>query len=249
MSKVQCVVLAYHDLPTIQKTMDCLMKEDIQLTVIENPSVNTETKLKPYLLDLVKQGKIDQYYLMDENITNNAAHVVYGDFKIDESCDYFIHTDGDITCEGDWLQEEINILDKCPEIFVVSVSLDMSNLPSQHYPDAHTWVPANVGETELYYEGSGAGHFMMLKTQDFIDYRNFQKTSGMKWTDGTIRHFAYKHRNRKFAKTKRNFARHLAWDMYQDQNHPYTIEKRQKTILQLWEHDRVCGYQLFKKGE
>jgi len=156
-------------------------------------------------------------------------------------------TDGDVKVDPGWLEEELNILQKCPEVFVVAAGIDMSNLPLKNFPEAHGWVPPNTREAELYNEGAGACHLMLMKMEDFLDYLDFQKTSGMKWTDTTIHHFAYVHQHRIMAKTKNHLVRHLAWDLYADLNHPYTESKMKKSILQLWEHDEVCDYQLFKQ--
>jgi len=56
--KINCFVLCYHDFPTMETTLNCLMREpSLEINVIENPSENTEAQFKPYLLDLLKKEK------------------------------------------------------------------------------------------------------------------------------------------------------------------------------------------------
>ena len=65
MGKVPCLVVAYFDFESIRTTIECLLKQgdSLDLTVVENPSALTASRIRPYLLDLVVAGAVSQYFL------------------------------------------------------------------------------------------------------------------------------------------------------------------------------------------
>ena len=65
MSKIPCFILIYYDFDIIKNSLDFLAKHghELDLIVIENNSKYTKKKIKPYVSNMVKTGKISKYFL------------------------------------------------------------------------------------------------------------------------------------------------------------------------------------------
>lgn len=251
--KIPCFVLTFFDYDVIKKSFDFLTRfnDRLDIHVVENHSDFTESHIKPYLLDLVEQGKISSYYLFDENIGVNAMEIVT---RVNASYindyDYFMITDGDLISENeDWLDELVEIIENNSEVCAVGMELDMSNRPSENiYPESKYGVQkAKKVEGKNYSEVPTGWRLSLYRTQDFLIILELILKAGEKLVDYKM--FKYcTLLGKKWARTKKSLAYHLTWDSYSNLEHPYTKWKSKLTHQELWEHERYCNYTLFKKS-
>ena len=245
---IPCVVVAYYDFENIKTTVDHLLDYVgiLDLHVIENSSELTKTHIEPYFLELVHSGKVSKYFLFDRNISNNALEVVLDGGYIDFSdSEYVMLTDGDLLpLNHGWLLEEMEIVGKSKEVFACGIRLDLGNLPTTTFPDAHRWVGAPRSETDLYLEAPGGLHLVLLTTAELIGFLNYRKRHDLRIADFTLRHYCYEILDKKWVTTKRSSARHLTWDRYSDLGHPYTKLKLSRSFDETWRHDSYSGFEL-----
>ncbi|MDR1849156.1 MAG: hypothetical protein LBQ75_03875, partial [Zoogloeaceae bacterium] len=251
-AKIPCYVLTFFDHETVIKSLNFLVQYSARLDimVIENFSDYTESHIKPYLADLLKQGKISRYFLFEENIGMNAMETViaHDREKLAEH-EYFMITDGDLTVQDPgWLDEQISILAN-PEVAVSGVRLDMTNLPSSDkYPDAPQWVPPAIEVAgKNYLEGKTGWSLALFKTGIFFLVLDLIKAKKGQLSDANSFHILEKHLGLKWVKTKKAQAYHLTWDVYADPDHPYAKWKLAHTYHEIWHHSRYCDYALFDK--
>jgi hypothetical protein len=142
--RIPCYVLVFHDAPTIAASLDWLAawRDRLELIVLENPSEATGTAIRPDVEARLARGDVARYLLFDENISNNAFEVA---LAIDRGrwrdAPYVLLTDGDLVGGDGWLDEQVALLDRRPEVFACGIRLDMDNLPLARFPDAGGWVP------------------------------------------------------------------------------------------------------------
>lgn len=246
--KIPCVMLAYYNLNLIKTTVDFLLKcsDDLEIIVLENKSKNTENEIKPYLLNLVKNKKISMYAEFEENISNNAWEEFFDMNIIDlAKNEKIMVTDGDLSVDSnDWLDEEINIIDKHPEVFVCCIDLKSDNLPVKQIPEAINWISQpNISVTNDYVECPTGVQLLLMRTNDFMSYYKFMKNNKLTFKDSFILEYCYA-LGRKWVKTKRNKAEHLTWNIYADLNNPYTKYKLTTPHAQIWYHSRYCNFTL-----
>lgn len=242
--KVPCLAVIYHDPYIVHTFLDFIGKwsDRLDVSLAENPSENTpEFKLK--IDALMKDGKIKNHFLFHRNIRNNVFESVLASGKFPMNHKYVLFTDGDVTTEDDFLSEQTAIMDKCPEAFVCSVDLEMSNLPTHTFPESVGWVPPLLSENEFYKEGYGGHHLLMMRRDELAPFMSYKETRKWTWTDGSLRQYAYAN-GKKWAKTKYSKARHLTWDVYANRNHPYTKLKTSSTPTELWDVAETAGYEL-----
>ena len=251
--KIPCIVLIYFDIEVIQKSIHFLLKsnEKLELIVIENKSEFTDPKIKPFILDLIQQKKISKYILFEENISNNAIEVfLTKNIEYIKKHKYIILTDGDFIVESsDWLTEELSIVEKNSNVFACGISLMMDNLPLKTFPNAKNWVPPIKKEYNDFYEGLTGAHLLLFRTKDLINFLTYMRKKKLKFVDSSLHKYCYKIKKKKWARTKRNYARHLTWDSYNDSEHPYTKLKVSKPIREWWNHDLYCSFKVYTKND
>lgn len=253
-SKIPCYILVFFDYETTKKSLDFFTQysDRLDIRIVENHSDFTESHIKPYIMSLLEQETISNYYLFDENIGFNAIEkVMVQDSEYLNEHEYFMITDGDLTSkDSDWLDEQINILKNNPEVIVSGVKLDMSNLPSEDkYPGANNWVPpAKEIEGKNYLDGQTGWVLTMLKTDYFFLILRLIKQSGEQLSDFRVYKYALTI-NKKWVRTKKTEAYHLTWDTYSQLDHPYTKWKTSHTYTEIWDHKKYCGYNLFTKNK
>lgn len=253
MSKIPCFILIFEQVDIIKKCLNFLTKYSsrINIIVLENFSENTNDIIKPYVLDLLDKDLVWKYYLFDKNIKNNAWHIAineaiktYLDPKV---FPYVYISDGDFTVESpDWIDEQLNVLEKCPEVFACGLSLDKSNLPLKSMPEAIHWVYKTNTDAGLYYTGRTGNCFMLTKTQYLIDAMNYINSKGLRYLD-THMWKVCELKKMKWARTKKALCYHMTWDLYNDLNHPYTVMKVTNGN-KLWLQHESADYQLFEKS-
>lgn len=247
-NKIPCYVVAFFEFNNFKKTMECLLKKNefLDIKVIENNSKYSETKFKPYILDLIKQGKVSEYFLFDNNVCSGIAKTLYPLIAADNNpSPYKMFTDGDLTIEEkNWLEEEIAILEQNEEVYAVGVDLSLDNLPN--IEGADKWVPpARVIEGKNYAEGYTGGWFWLFRKNDFADVINHIKNNDLRYVDVSFHRYCTRVLNKKWARTKIAKARHLTWDNYVDPNDEYTIWKASIPFQEHWQQDKNCGYNVY----
>src|SRR5258706_11997863 len=157
MKKILCFVLIYSEVNIITRCMKFLTKHSnrLDIVIIENNSKQTDSIISPLIHQYLNDKKVVKYYLMKQNIINNAFLLVLNLEKNNllqsENYDKVIITDGDLDVENDnWIDEQITILDSDLKIFTCATSLDMINLPLTTFPDSISWIPDPIATTELY---------------------------------------------------------------------------------------------------
>jgi hypothetical protein len=242
--RIPCYVLAFHDAPTIAASLDWLARwrDRLELIVLENPSEATASAIRPDVEARLARGEVDRYLLFDENISNNAFEVALAvDRARWEAAPYVLLTDGDLVGGDGWLEEEVALMDRRPEVFAVGIRLDMDNLPLAQFPDAGGWVPPPRAEHDDHHEGLTGIHLLMLRGADLAAYMRYQAANRLRFVDSTMHHFAYRVLDRRWARTARSSARHLTWDLYAQPDHPYTQMKTGRSLREHWHHTRYCG--------
>jgi hypothetical protein len=200
-------------------------------------------------MDLLGKKKIWKYYLFNENISNNAfaetlehARRTYLNY---ETFPFTIVTDGDLTVsDSGWLDEQMNILKRNPDVFVVGSTLDMANLPLKTMPESKNWIPPVRAIHPDYLETWTGLWLLTFRTIDLREYLEYRSNTGGKFLDSNLHAFCNA-KHMKWARTKRSKSIHLTWSLYHDLSHPYTIMKV-KNAGTIWNHNRTCGYQLFE---
>lgn len=251
--KIPAFVITYFDTEIIQEAIHNLLKNDLlDLHIIENPSETTPIN-KQFCLDLLNKKRLSQYFLMDENITTNAFETILRDSRAKiEAAEFILFTDGDLTVKDPhWLDEEINILRKDPNVFCCGIRLSLENLPIHTFPEADKWVPPPISENDLYFEQLSGYHLLLIRSKDFLSYMDYLLKRGKQYMDVELHQYCYQILQKKWAVTKKAQACHLTWNRYADLNHPYVKKKFAKSFDETWIHKRYCSYQSFylEKGQ
>lgn len=251
-NKIPCILLIYYNFEIIKKSIECLLKhkETLDLIIVENKSSFTDSAIKPFVIDLIKKQEANKYFLFDKNISNNALELVFDSREINtEGSNYIMLTDGDLTVEsGDWLAEELFILEKNPDVFCCAISLDTSNLPLKTFPDAIHWIPPDIKIEDSYIEAFTGVHLLVFRTQEFKNFLQWRKENNVKFVDSVLHEYCYKVAHKKWAKTKKHLAKHLTWDIYNDLQHSYTKLKTSKTLEQIWNHNLYSPFEVYTKN-
>lgn len=246
-SKIPCYVLVYDQVEIISKSLAFLTAyaDRLDIIVIENPSDNTPA-ISKIVETYGKNSRVTQYYLFDENITNNAFDLVLQkEERRIKNSPYVIVTDGDLTCsDTGWLAEELGILAQNVDVFACGISLDRSNLPLASFPDADTWIPADVKEFDTYNEARTGAHLLCMRGPELYDFMQWKHGKDISFRDGELHKYAYGVLHKRWARTKHATAYHLTWDLYQDKKHPYTKLKTGKSFSDTWSHQQTASYSL-----
>jgi len=175
--KIPCVALVYAQFDVMTQSIESFDTDEMAITVVENPSLITLGKSMPFFLEMLKDKKIEQYFLFHDNIRFNAIETVFRDGQINLSnSDYVITTDADIVVGSEHIQEQKNILESEPDIFCCSVQIDFSGYPSEGYNSAQRWFPPRIKETNLYIAMQGYGHHLnMFRKKDLMDFFTYLK--------------------------------------------------------------------------
>jgi predicted SAM-dependent methyltransferase len=245
-ARIPCLALVYFDLDAIRKRLNSLFAEKrrLELTVIENPSEHS-TSIRPWLERMTRCGLIERCVLFDENIAGNAiAETLEKQVVSLANSPYVILTDGDLVCTQDWLGEVLNALDKNPDLFACGVSLQADNLPLKTFPDANTWIPADIAVAADYIEARTGIHLLAMRTRDLSAFLEYRKSNDLAFMEDELHKYCYDVRKMKWGRTKTAQARHLTWDSYADAAHPYTVLKTAISHEELWRHARRAGFKV-----
>jgi glycosyltransferase involved in cell wall biosynthesis len=244
--RIPCYVLVFDQVEIIDKTLASLARytDQLEVIIVENPSNHTP-EIKKIVADYGAHGLVKRYYLFDDNITNNAMGTVLElELKRIKKSRYIVTTDGDLTCEDPWLEEEVAILEKHPEVFTCGVSLDMSNLPLKAYPDARQWIPPDKNVFDDFYEVFTGTHLQLTRGKQFYDFFRWKDKNNVHLVDGAMHTYCEQVLHSKWARTKKATAYHLTWDLYNDPDNAYTKLKNSKSFDETWHHKRTSDYTL-----
>lgn len=249
--KIPCLVIVFFNTEITKKTLNFLTKYNdiLDITVIENYSPNTEFEIKPYLINLLMNDRISRYILFEKNIAMNTLKTIFNNNIIDLSTpEYIMITDGDlIVVEGDWLNEEINILRNNTDIFACGINLSLDNLPLKTCPGADKWFPPAKMEYTDYYEGLTGTTLLLMRTSYFKDYLAFAIEKDLECIDTHMHYYCYRFAHKKWARTKLNKAIHLTWDEYNNPDSLYTKFKHSKPVNDIWYHKDYCPFEVYTK--
>lgn len=245
MKDILLVSIIYHEYEIIKKHVDFLttVSDRVNIILLENRSEATDA-IYGYCSKLLRENKIFRYYLFHENIGMNAFETFFNNNEINlNDYKYVIVTDGDLTCtDSNWLDEEINILDKYSEnTLCCGISLDLKNLPINLYSDAKSWIPKASVIGEDYEEAITGLHLLLFKVGSFINLLSFLKKKNLIFMDRHIHTYCLSILKKSWKRTLHAKAWHHTWDIYFDKNHPYSKIK-QKSYHEIWMHGRYSAY-------
>ncbi|AKI79872.1 hypothetical protein [Niemeyer virus] len=248
--KIPCFVLIYEQVDIIKKCLSFLIKysDRLNIIIVENYSSNTQTIIKPYVIDLINNKLIWKYYLFEKNIYNVAIHISINHaiktYLDPNEYPYVYVTDGDLTIEDtNWIDEQLSILDKCPNAFVCGCLLDYSNLPTKTIPDSVGWIQKYTDHGD-YNVGITGTVFNLYRTPVLIETMKYLNDNGLKYLDYHLHHY-YEIKNMIWTCTKKAKSYHLTWDLYSDLENPYTIYKLHN-YKTMWFNNTEASYQLFE---
>jgi hypothetical protein len=249
--KIPCVILIYDNVEIIKRSLTSLQKfrDRLSIHVIENPSEYTSHYIKPAMLSLLNSGLIDSYNLFDENITNNAFEVFIGSESYDLwSSEYIIITDGDVVADGDWLNNQIAVLEKHKDVFCCSIKMSLDGWSvglKERFGSARS-------ENDDYIEINSGIWLCMFRTAEFKFVFNLFVDNKFRFRDGPINRFAYEYLRKKWVSTKNSLAFELTRSGFS--NPSYRLKKNKLisdhgNIINFWNHNKVCGFTTFSNKE
>lgn len=246
-NKILLITVVFQEFDVIKKHVESIIPilDRVDWVILENMSETTESTIKPYLIDLLKDNKLFQYRLFDKNIGGTVFTIFFKTFgdKLN-NYDYVIVTDGDIQLysPNELLDEILNIINNAPDAFSCAADISAENLPIKNFPQAAHWIPIPI-DHGWYLECATGGHFLTLKRENLIKYLDLLKETGEVFCDGGMRKFCIKI-GKKWLKTKFNKIRHITWDLYHDLDHPYTKMKIQP-LSQIFFVSEYCDHTIY----
>ena len=245
--EILIISIVFFDYEIVKKHIDFIVsiKDKADIVIIENKSEASDN-IKNICLNLLASQDILKYYLFDENIWGHAILTFLYNNEIDlTKYKYILLTDGDLICkDSNWLQEQLDIINKNQNIFCCAMDLSIENLPIKTFPEAAGWIPPSTPTSDNFIECPTGVHSLLFNTEDFLGMIQYLKKENTKFDDVHMYHYCYGVLKKKWVKTKYAKAYHLTWDTYADLNHPYTIEKKRiyanQDLVNKW-----CGYTVF----
>jgi hypothetical protein len=224
--KIACVLLAFLNLKVVSRSIESVIQEKIRnaesieldIYVVENYSIATESELSPYLCDLVNQGVIFKYIKFLDNITNNAFdYAMSGELFDYESYDYLIVSDGDIEIPASTIDEQVSILQKCDEVMVCSLQIDATNwtqtesLGKRGEAIAEEYAMLTKGDKPYIIHEAGFW-FLMFRSKELLKIVTFAQSNGLRVLDITYRQIVRLIENKLWVATKKSIGRELNRD-------------------------------------
>ena len=245
--EILIISIVFFDYEIVKNHIDFIVtiKDRADIVIIENKS-DASPLIKEMCLDYLKSKDILQYYLFDENIWGYAILTFLHKTEFDlTKYKYILLTDGDLICKDpNWLDEQLNVINKYEDVFCCAADLLADNLPVKTFPEAVGWIPYSIETNEEFIDCVTGVHLVLFRSQQFIDMINYLNDNNIRWADITMHSYCANIIKKRWAKTKYSKAYHLTWDAYADLNHPYTITKKEiyyhQELVNKW-----CGYKLY----
>ena len=249
MSKIPCIVLAYENVEIIRRSLDRLTQHADKLDIyfIENPSSSTKNYLEPAVQKMVEAGLIRRYIQMDRNIVSNSIEIVLESGLIDFNHKYVILTDGDVIASDNWIDEQINILEKHHNVFCTTVKMDLTNW--QPSVAAAFGKPLSV-QDDFIEIGSGMW-LCMFRTSEFLEVTQRLRQNGIRLRDWYMEVYARTFMQKIWVSTKHAVAQELSRCGYATpsyQNEKVALVGQYGGHYRLWCHDEFCDFTVFDKG-
>ena len=218
--KIACAFLAFRNLDVIKMSLESIIAEsenceyEIDIYVIENHSEFTEGEISPYLDSLIKTKKIHGYAKLNENVTNNAYHLLIDCNLIDaDQYTHIIFSDGDIFVPKGTIKEQLNILNTCPETIACGVSVDYENWTLSSKLDQAKELKKKRDHAltlnKPYVVVPSGFWFAMFKTSDYRKIYNILNMNGLRVHDGIIQRLARHLYRREWVQTRLSVGREL----------------------------------------
>jgi len=224
--KIACILLAFLNIKVVSRCLESVIQEKIRISerieldiyVVENYSIATESELSPYLCNLVNKGVIFKYIKFLDNITNNAFdHAISTEMLDYKNYDYIIVSDGDLEIPIGTIDEEISILQNCDEVMVCSLQIDSTNWTQTdslaRRGKALSEEIANLATEEKPYILKEAGFwFLMFRSKELMKIVTFAQSNGLRVLDITYRQIVRLIENKLWVMTKQSIGRELNRD-------------------------------------
>lgn len=241
---VHCVLLTFYFNEILERCLAALLPEKnrIDVTVIENSSVNSDAIRK--VVDLYKKkGLVKNHFIFEHNIGANAFEIAFDSNLLNLNYPFITVTDGDLIPDKGWLDEQITILNQCPEVFSVSLELHLDNAS----PELRTRIKKIQTDVEfkndLYKERIAGWVLKTLRTSDWKCFLNYRKTYNIYFHDRSAYDYGKQIKRMRSVTTIRSKCYHLTWD-YANQNYLKIKGSLKGKTRDPWYHDRYSSFKL-----
>jgi hypothetical protein len=198
---------------TIQNLCATTDLAHVYLVVIENPSSHT-----PAMQDMLRRYPIHQYILMNENFWGYPFLYPTCEGALDMYWPDVSHvclTDADVILSpSGWLQECHDLLATYPQLGLVALDLDTSNLPLWH-PDGHTWRLTPERTSAGFLRARTGVQLLCLPTTVFRHMMQCMYDQHMFFLDSRLYNLLDQ-QGWQYAVTEHARAYHAGWDIYTD---------------------------------
>ena len=243
---VHCVVLTFYFNEILERSLEGLLpeKDRIDVSVIENNSINSDAIRK--VVDSYKEkGLVKNHFIFEKNIGTNAFEIAFDSNLLDLDYEYITVTDGDLVPDKGWLDEQITILEKCPEVFSVSMPLYYDNAPPKQREKAMK-VPIQ-SENNFYKERIAGWVLKTFRTSDWKDFIAFRKKHKIFFHDSSSYMYSKLKKKMKSVLTLNTKSYHLTWD-YSDSEYLKLKKSLGEKTNNSWYHNRYSGFLLIKES-
>ncbi|MDJ0515290.1 MAG: glycosyltransferase family A protein [Trichodesmium sp. MO_231.B1] len=242
---VHCVLLTFYFNEILERCLEGLLAEKnrIDVSVIENSSVNSNAIRK--VVDLYRyKGLVKNHFIFEENIGTNAFEIAFDSNLLDLDYDYITVTDGDLIPDKGWLDEQIMILEKCPEIFSVSMPLHYDNAPPKQKEKTQE-IPIE-SQNDLYQERIAGWVLKTFKNYDWKNFLAFRKKHKIFFHDRSAYDYGKFYKNKKSVLTLNSKSYHLTWD-YANAEYLQLKKSLGEVSKHSWYQNKYSGFTLMKE--
>lgn len=243
---VHCVLLTFYFNEILERCLEGLLpeKDRIDVSVIENSSVNSDAIRK--VVDLYRdKGLVKNHFIFDENIGTNAFEIAFDSNLLDLDYEYITVTDGDLVPDQGWLDEQITILEKCPEVFSVSMPLYYDNAPPKQKEKAMK-IPIE-SQNDLYQERIAGWVLKTFRNYDWQDFLAFRKKHKLFFHDRSAYDYGKLYKNKKSVLTLNSKSYHLTWD-YANVEYLQLKKSLGEVSQHSWYQNKYSGFVLIKEN-
>ncbi|NEO57261.1 MAG: hypothetical protein F6K54_31860 [Okeania sp. SIO3B5] len=270
--KIACILLAFLNIKVVSRSLESVIEEkhriseriELDIYVVENYSIATESELSPYLSDLANKGIIFKYVKFLNNITNNAFdHAISTEMLDYNNYDYIIASDGDIEIPIGTIDEQLSILKNCHEVMVCSLQIDSTNWTQTHgianKGKALSEEIANLAKEDKPYILKEAGFwFLMFRSKELEKIVTFAQSNGFRVLDITYRRIVYFIEKKLWVMTKKSIGRELNRDEVFSKSY-YSVDRsaiKQQFINEGWncqpvmyQHNKISNCLIYTKNK
>lgn len=239
---VHCVLLTFYFNEILERCLEGLLPEKnrIDVSVIENSSVNYDAIRK--VVDSYRdKGLVKNHFIFEKNIGTNAFEIAFDSNLLDLDYEYITVTDGDLIPDKSWLDEQITILNQCPEVFSVSSDLYYHN--ASHGIREQVRKLSIESENEIYKERLAGWWLKTFRVKDWQDFIAFRKVNNIYFHDKSAYDYGKLKKNMKSVLAKSFKSYHLTWDYVNEDYMKMKGSLKGKT-RDPWYHDRYSNFKL-----